>query len=93
MIGWIIEVAYVHLVGDGDDITLSTNFTDTGSNKVHRCYSDIPAGIWEIYVCCHDNKSICMDNPAAIGRAVITDSIPYCTTYTSSGNMLVIHML
>ena len=93
MIGWIIEVAYVYLVGDGDDITLSTNYTDTGSNKVHRCYSDVPAGIWEIYVCCHDNKSICMDNPAAISRAVITDSIPYCTTYASSGSMLVIHML
>ena len=75
MIGWIIEVAYVYLVGDGDDITLSTNFTDTGSNKVHRCYSDIPAGIWEIYVCCHDNKSICMDNPAASTTNVVIDAI------------------
>ena len=87
MIGWIVtEVAYVHLVGDGDDITLSTNITDTGSNKVHRCYSDVSAGIWEIYVCCHGNKSICMDNPAAIGRATIDDIILYYTT-TSSGNM------
>ena len=73
------------------DITLSTNFTGTGSNEVHRYYPGIPAGTWEVYVC-HD-ESICMDNPATIGRAVITDSIPYCTTYTSSGSMLVIHML
>ena len=86
MRGWIIEVAYVYLVGDGDDVTLSTNFTDTGSNKVHRCYADVPAGTWEVYVCCHDNKSICMDNPAAIGRATIDDIILYYTT-TSSGNM------
>ena len=76
MRGWIvIEVAYVHLVGDGDDITLSTNFTDTGSNKVHRCYSDVSAGIWEIYVCGHDNKSICMDNPAASATEVVIDAI------------------
>ena len=88
MIGWRIEVAYVHLVGDGDDITLSTNFTGAGSNKVHvyKCYSDVPAGTWEVYVCCHDNKSICMDNPAAIGRATIDDIILYYTT-TLSGNM------
>ena len=75
MRGWIIEVVYVHLVGVGDDITLSTNFTDTGSNEVHRCYSDVPAGIWEIYVCCHDNKSICMDNPAASATDMVIDAI------------------
>ena len=78
MRGWIVtEVAYVHLVGDGEDenITLPTNFTGAVFNEVHvhvhRCYSNVPAGIWEIYVCCHDNKSICMDNPAASATDVV----------------------
>ena len=52
VIGWIIEVAYVHLVGDGDDITLSTNFTGAVSNEVHvyRCYANIPANTWTVVV-------------------------------------------
>ena len=49
VIGWIIEVAYVHLVGDDDNITLSTNFfTGAMSNEVHRCYASIPANTWTI---------------------------------------------
>ena len=102
MIGWIIEVGYIHLVGDGDDITLSTNFTDTGhgsNNEVHRCYSNVPAGIWEIYVCCLDNKSICMDNPAASATDVVIDAIdtlssslittPTAITTLSSSTMVI----
>ena len=91
MIGWIIEVAYVHLVGGGDDITLSTNFTGAVSNEVHvyRCYANIPANTWTIYVCSGQCLSMCVSNPAATGVAIITDTTLYCTTSTttSSGNM------
>ena len=88
MIGWIIEVAYVHLVG-GDDITLSTNFTGAGPNKVHvyRCYANIPANTWTIYACSVQCLSMCVSNPAATGVAIITDTTLYCTTSTTtSGN-------
>ena len=91
MIGWIIEVAYVHLVVDGDDITLSTNFTGAGSNEVHvyRCYTNIPANTWTIYACSDQCLSMCISNPAATSVAIITDTTLYCTTSTttSSGNI------
>ena len=49
-IGWRSKQSQItpgvtHLVGDGDGITLSTNFTGAVSNEVHvyRCYANIPA--------------------------------------------------
>ena len=98
MIGWIIEVAYVHLVGDGDSITLPTNFTGAVSTEVHRCYYNIPANAWTIYVCSGQCLSMCVSNPAATGVAIITGTTLYCPTSTTSpsGNMysiIYIHVL
>ena len=72
MIGWIIEVAYVHLVRDGYIINVVrlVNFTNA-SNGIPICLPGIPVGTWSLYICNEDSEILCKRSVVPITYMVI----------------------